>query len=140
MSRLVPFIRAWDGLIQKFSGRPFDDEQLWPPLLSINTWRPEVVEAVLPVGGDLLNDISALPDERNVVACVNSGAALLVMHSVGQPKVPHTHVGYADIMQTLETFFEEKLAICTKVGLSTDQIVHDPGIDFAKQCEDNLTI
>ncbi len=140
VGRLVPFIRAWEGLVRTFSDRPFDDEQLWPPLLSINTWRPEVVEAVLPVGGDLLNDISALPDERNAVACVNSGAALLVMHSMGQPKVPHTHVGYVDIIQTLEVFFEEKLAICSRAGLGDEQIVLDPGIDFAKQCEDNLTI
>ena len=95
---------------------------------------------VLPHGGDIINDISALPDARNAALCAQYGAALLIMHSVGQPKVPHTHVGYADIMQTLETFFEEKLAICSKVGLSTDQIVLDPGIDFAKQCEDNLTI
>ena len=140
IGRLVPFIRAWGGLIQSLPVQPFDAEQLWPPLLSINTWRPEVVEAVLPLGGDLLNDISALPDARNAVACRQSGAALLVMHSIGQPKVPHTHVGYQDIMQTLDGFFEEKLALCAAAGLSPEQIVIDPGIDFAKQCDDNLTI
>lgn len=62
------------------------------------------------------------------------------MHSVGEPKVPHTHVGYPDVMAALDAFFEEKVAAATSAGLPADQIVLDPGIDFAKQRADNLTI
>jgi dihydropteroate synthase len=62
------------------------------------------------------------------------------MHSVGQPKIPHTHVGYDDIMGTLEAFFESKIALATKGGLSAEHLLIDPGIDFAKQCSDNLVI
>lgn len=109
-------------------------------LLSLNTWRPEVVDRVLAEGGDLLNDIGGLPDDRNARACARHGAALLVMHSVGAPKVPHTHVGYADVLGTLETFFEEKLALCERAGLAREQVLLDPGIDFAKQRADNLRI
>src|SRR5580704_7822188 len=39
--------------------KPVDEIQIFPPLLSINTWRPGVAEATLRVGGDLLNDMSA---------------------------------------------------------------------------------
>lgn len=109
-------------------------------LLSLNTWRPEVVEPVLAEGGDLLNDIGGLPDDRNARACARHGAALLVMHSVGAPKVPHTHVGYGDVLGTLEAFFEEKLSLCEQAGLDREQILLDPGIDFAKQRDDNLRI
>lgn len=138
--RLVPFILAWPGLLASLPPRPFDSEQLWPPLLSINTWRSEVVEQMLPLGGDLLNDISALPDARNAELCARHGAALLIMHSIGQPKVPHTHVGYGDILGALEEFFTERLALCASAGLAAEQILLDPGIDFAKQRDDNLTI
>lgn len=138
--RLAPFLAAWPALLAGLPEHPFDAEQLWPPLLSINTWRSEVIEQVLPLGGDLINDISALPDARNAALCAQYGAALLIMHSVGQPKVPHTHVGYGDIMATLESFFEEKLALCATAGLAAEHVLLDPGIDFAKQRDDNLTI
>lgn len=140
IQRLLPFLRAWPALLAQFSSPPFDDAQLWPPLLSINTWRSEVIEAVLPHGGDLINDISALPDDRNARLCARHGAALLIMHSIGLPKVPHTHVGYPDVIAALEDFFAEKLALAQAAGLRPGQVMLDPGIDFAKQRDDNLTI
>jgi dihydropteroate synthase len=110
------------------------------PLLSINTWRPTVARAVLREGGDLLNDIGALPTDENARTCAATGAALLIMHSVGVPKVPHTHIGYDDIMARLDAFFTDKIALATAAGLPRDAILLDPGIDFAKQRDDNLRI
>jgi len=111
-----------------------------PPLLSINTWRPAVAEAVLPSGGDILNDMGGLPDDRNARLCSVHGAALLIMHTIGMPKVSHAHVSYPDVMETLDTFFEEKIALACAAGLSRSALILDPGIDFAKQVADNLTI
>lgn len=140
VARLLPFLRAWEQLLADPELKPRDEEQLWPPLLSINTWRPAVVERVLPVGGDLINDISALPLPDNAAHCARHDAALLIMHSIGQPKVPHTHVGYGDIMSELGTFFESRIVLALEAGLSPEHLVLDPGIDFAKQRDDNLTI
>lgn len=140
IQRLLPFMAAWPELVAKMEKAPWDREQLWPPLLSINTWRPEVIAAVLPQGGDLINDISALPDATNAKLCAEHGASLLIMHSIGQPKVPHTHVGYADILETMAGFFDVKIALAEGAGLSLEQLILDPGIDFAKQREDNLTL
>lgn len=127
--RLCQFVRAWHAETGEDGA-----------LLSINTWRPGVVRDVLREGGHLLNDIGALPTDANARACAETGAALLIMHSVGEPKVPHTHVGYADIMQRLDEFFAEKIAMAESAGVPTDSIVIDPGIDFAKQRDDNLRI
>jgi len=140
IARLMPFLKAWPDLLATFDAAPWDAAQLWPPMLSINTWRSGVISAVLPHGGDLINDISALPDATNAQHCADHGASLLIMHSIGQPKVPHTHVAYEDILETLETFFDEKMALALSAGLKAEQIILDPGIDFAKQREDNLTI
>lgn len=137
ISRLEPFVREFPTLSNTTR---WDGEQLSPPLLSLNTWRPEVAEAILPLGGDILNDISALPDARNAALCAAHGAALLIMHSVGEPKTKHTHVGYDDILQELETFFAAKIELARSAGLSQEQLILDPGIDFAKQREDNLKI
>ena len=130
IDRLLPFLAKWPELRAQHNS----------PLLSINTWRSDVIAEVLPHGGDIINDISGLPDAFNAKLCAEHGAALLIMHSVGQPKVPHTHVQYPSIMETLEHFFEQRLVMAESVGLSRENILLDPGIDFAKQREDNLTI
>lgn len=140
VARLVPFIRSWPELLATMPTPPWDTEQCWPPLLSINTWRSEVVAQVLPEGGDLLNDISALPTARNAELCAQQDAALLIMHSMGEPKVPHTHVEYQDVMSALGEFFEKKIQLALSAGLSRDHLMLDPGIDFAKQRDDNLHI
>jgi dihydropteroate synthase len=140
VARLVPFIRAWPGLQASMPSPPWDAEQSWPPLLSINTWRSEVVAQVLPEGGDLLNDISALPTARNAELCAQHDTALLIMHSMGEPKVPHTHVVYPDVMATLGSFFADRIQLALGAGLSREHLLLDPGIDFAKQRGDNLRI
>ncbi|HSJ04248.1 MAG: dihydropteroate synthase [Verrucomicrobium sp.] len=140
ITRVKPFLEKWSHLVASFQGPAWDSEQLWPPLLSINTWRSKVIEEVLPLGGDIINDISGLPDARNAQLCARHGAALLIMHSVGEPKVPHTHVTYPDVVETVEAFFQAKLALAIEAGLPTDQIILDPGIDFAKQKDDNLIL
>jgi dihydropteroate synthase len=138
ISRLTPFVTRFAEC--HCTVTPVDEEQVFPPMLSLNTWRPAVLRALLPLGGDIVNDIGALADAENAVAAAEFGAALVIMHSVGEPKVSHRHVQYADIMQTLDDFFERKIAEATKAGLPREAIILDPGIDFAKQRPDNLRI
>ncbi len=132
-AQLVRFIERWDEIRNQKS-------EIRNAALSINTWRPEVARMALAAGGDILNDIGGLPTDENARICAGSGAALLIMHTVGTPKIPHTHVGYGDIMQSLDAFFSEKLALAQHAGVAADAIILDPGIDFAKQRDDNLRI
>jgi dihydropteroate synthase len=137
--RLRGFFERWDQISRGL--RPRDEIQLWPPVLSVNTWRPEVVESILGCGKiDLLNDIGALPDDRNARLCADHGTALLIMHSVGLPKVPHLDQRWDDIMGSMMAFFREKLAMAEAAGVPRDAWVVDPGLDFAKQCDDNLKV
>jgi len=130
VERLLGFIKGWRNIAAD-SGSV---------LLSLNSWRPEVVRAVLPVGGDILNDIGGLAMNDNARLCADHGAALVVMHTVGQPKVPHTHVAYDDVVQRIGAYFEEKIEAATGAGLPRESLILDPGIDFAKQRDDNLRI
>jgi dihydropteroate synthase len=137
--RFRAFLDAWHDVWQ--GGQARDDAQVWPPVLSANTWRPEVVEAVLQSGKvELVNDMSALPDDRNARLCAHHGAALLIMHSVGEPKIPHLHQQWPDVMGAMLDFFREKIALARAAGLPSDAVMLDPGIDFAKQRDDNLTV
>jgi dihydropteroate synthase len=139
LRRFRGFLDQWEDAWSGVDAR--DDEQIWPPVLSANTWRPEVVAGVLRMGKvEIVNDMGALPDDRNARACAQHGAALLIMHSVGEPKVPHFSQQWADVMGEMERFFEEKLEVARAAGLADDAVILDPGIDFAKQREDNLTV
>ena len=138
--RLLPFIARWKAWALTLPPASPVPGQLWPPLLSINSWRPEVAAAVLPAGGDLLNDLSALPDDRNARLCAEHGVSLLIMHSRGLPNEKHTHVAYPDIMEELESFFRDRLRTAADAGLNPESTVLDPGLDFAKQRPDNLRI
>src|ERR1700733_2240532 len=138
IDRLTPFVTRFAEAHTAVT--PVDQEQVFPPMLSLNTWRPAVLPALLPLGIDIINDIGALASVENAQVAAEFGAALVIMHSVGEPKVPHLHVQYADIMGTLDDFFETKIAEATEAGLSREAIILDPGIDFAKQRPDNLRI
>jgi dihydropteroate synthase len=132
-AQLVRFIERW-----RECRRPNAEGRT--PLLSINSWRSGVVRRVLPRGGDLLNDIGGLPTDENARLCAEHGTALLIMHTIGEPKVAQTHVSYDDIMGRLGDFFAEKIALAERAGVSRESIILDPGIDFAKQRADNLRI
>ena len=136
--RLKGFCQRWPEILEQ--AEPRDEEQVWPPVLSINTWRSEVIAAVLPMGAELINDMSGLPNQENAALCAESGAGLLVMHSVGAPKVDHSHVRWENIMEAMAEFFTEKLTLCEKAGLSREAIILDPGLGFAKTATDDLTI
>lgn len=138
LGRLAPFLGGFEKAVSESS--PRDDEQIFPPLLSVNTWRPEVAGPALKIAGHLLNDMSALESDENARMCATHGAALVIMHSVGEPKVPHTHVAYSDVIGELLRFFGEKTSLAKNAGLPESNLVLDPGIDFAKQAPDNLRV
>jgi len=136
--RLTPYLARIEEITAEAVSA--DTGQLFPPLLSVNTWRPAVAHAALAIAGDLLNDMGGLPTPENAEICAEADAALLIMHMVGEPKVPHTHVAWRDVMGEMRAFFAEKLAVAQAAGLPREAIVLDPGIDFAKQRDDNLRV
>lgn len=139
LKRFQGFIERWVEVWQDVE--PRDEVQIWPPVLSANTWRPDVVERVLRMGKvELVNDMGALPDDRNARFCAIHGAALLIMHSVGEPKIPNFQKRWGDVMAELEGFFEKKIELALAAGMATEALILDPGIDFAKQRHDNLTV
>jgi dihydropteroate synthase len=138
LARIRPFLENFSKAMR--AARPRTDSQVFPPLLSLNTWRPNVVKGALTTGFDILNDMSALPSETNAIHCASIGAALLIMHSKGEPKIAHKHITYPDVMDELLNFFREKTAIALHSGVKRESLILDPGIDFAKQAPDNLRI
>lgn len=138
IGRLQPFLDAFPALVADSASNGASSPG--GPLLAVNSWRPEVVREVLPMGVDLLNDIGALHEDDNARLCAETGAALLIMHSVGLPKQPHPGQHYPDVIGEMQRFFEQRLASAVAAGLEEERIVLDPGLDFAKDRADNLKV
>jgi dihydropteroate synthase len=136
--RLQPFLAAWSSVWEGV--QPRDAEQVFPPISSLNTWRPGVSRRAVPEGVELLNDMSGLVEPDHAVLCRETGCALLIMHTVGLPKQNHEHVRYGDVVEAVADFFADRLAWCAEWGLPEEAVILDPGLGFAKQPEDDLRI
>ncbi len=99
--------------------------------VSVDTWKPEVAEAVLAAGASMINDVSGLRDPAIADACARYDAALVVTHTRADPKTkafPH----YDDVVGHVREFLSERTALALSHGVAREKIVIDPGPDFTK--------
>jgi dihydropteroate synthase len=99
--------------------------------VSVDTWKPAVAHAALAAGAVLINDVSGLRDQGIADVCAEAGAALVVMHTRAEPKVK-TFPPYDDVAADVRAFLEARMALALERGVGEEQIVLDPGPDFAK--------
>jgi dihydropteroate synthase len=102
-------------------------------LVSVDTHKPEVAEAAVAAGAAIVNDVSGLRDERLADVCARSGAALVVMHTRVEPKGTLLDPRrYEDVVADVVAFLRERIAAAVARGVGEEQILVDPGPDFAK--------
>ena len=111
-----------------------------PVLLSVDTTKPEVAEAALDAGADIVNDISAGLDPRMARLAARHGAGFVLMHMKGMPKTMQAAPHYDDVIGEVRAFFTERLESAKAFGLDAESIVLDPGLGFGKRLEDNLAL
>jgi dihydropteroate synthase len=110
-------------------------------LLSIDTYKPAVADACLRAGADVINDVSALhhPDLADVVA--EWGAGFVLMHTVGPPKVKILEGDlYGDVVEDVVDFGHRTIDRLAAAGVSREQVLFDPGVDFAKTPRQSLDL
>jgi dihydropteroate synthase len=102
-------------------------------LVSVDTYKPEVAEAAIAAGAGMVNDVSGLRDERLAEVCARTGAALVLMHTRVAPKGTLLDPGaYDDVVADVRGFLAERMALARAAGVGEEQLVLDPGPDFAK--------
>jgi dihydropteroate synthase len=127
LNRVIPVIKA----VREFSGIP----------ISIDTTKAEVARGAIEAGADIINDISALRfDDRMVNVARDFDAPIIIMHMLGTPRTMQDNPSYADCVNQLKDFFDERIDFCMKNGIKKDRIILDPGIGFGKRLQDNLLI
>ncbi|MBL8491693.1 MAG: dihydropteroate synthase [Rhodocyclaceae bacterium] len=108
--------------------------------LSVDTVRPEVMQAALKAGVDLVNDIAALRVPGAIEAVAGSAAAVCLMHMQGQPRSMQEAPTYGDVVQDVKTFLAARVAAAENAGIARDRIVLDPGFGFGKTTDHNWEI
>ncbi len=115
--------------------------------ISVDTYKPEVMAAVLDLGADIVNDIwglrrgsdtggpSALEVVRGHPAC---GVCLMHMHR--DPQTMQTAPMQGDVVPQVLLFLEQAAQALQAQGVQKQRIVLDPGIGFGKTVAQNFAL
>jgi transcription termination factor Rho len=102
-------------------------------LVSVDTHSLLVAEAAVAAGAAIVNDVSGLHDPALADLCAATGAALVIMHTrVAPGGTLLDPAAYDDVVGDVRDFLAERMALALARGLDPQQIVLDPGPDFAK--------
>ena len=110
-------------------------------LVSIDTWRAEVMKAAIEAGAKIVNDVTALtgdPESPSVVA--ESGLPVILMHMQGEPGTMQKNPQYGDAAAEVFDYLKQRVADCEAAGMEASRIAVDPGIGFGKTVAHNLDI
>jgi len=126
LARLAPFLR---------------EAVRWQVPISVDTYKPEVMQAVLDGGVDIINDVWALrqPGAEQVVAA-HPGCGVCLMHMHRDPQTMQTEPMTGDVLSAVETFLRERLDTMLSLGVSWSRLVVDPGIGFGKTVAQNFQL
>lgn len=108
--------------------------------VSVDTRKPEVMRAALAAGADMINDVNAFRAPGAIEAVAASGAALCVMHMLGEPATMQRAPAYRDVVSDVRDFLAARVQALYAAGVAPGRIVLDPGIGFGKTQEDNLRL
>jgi dihydropteroate synthase len=102
-------------------------------LVSVDTYKPPVAAAAIEAGARIVNDVSGLRDPALAEVCARTGAALVLMHTRAAPR---EHLQdpdlYGDVVGEVLAFLRERAATAISLGVAPEQLILDPGPDFAK--------
>ena len=121
------------SIINKFR---FDDK-----ILSIDSYKPQIIEYCLNKGFKIVNDISGGGKKfKNIDLAKKYSSKIVLMHMLGSPENMQENPKYNNIIDDLNKYFDKRVSYCINIGMSLDDIILDPGIGFGKTIEDNDTI
>ncbi len=112
----------------------------WPVPVSVDTVKPQVMQAAIRAGVGMINDIAGFHGEAAVEAVAGSDVALCVMHMQGKPRTMQSAPQYADVVGEVTQFLFERATVLQAAGVDSSRLVLDPGFGFGKTLEHNLAL
>ena len=111
--------------------------------LSIDTFRADTMRAMLNLGVDIINDVTALSDPEALDHLLKSKAAIILMHMLGNHQKMHITGDYQQtggVTHSVSQQLERIAKICVNTGIDQSRIILDPGFGFDKSVPDQLTL
>lgn len=109
-------------------------------VVSIDTKKPEVMRAALDAGAAMINDVMALRAPGALEAAAASDAAVCLMHMQGKPQSMQQAPCYANVVEDVKQFLQDRVQACEAMGIARERLVIDPGFGFGKTLAHNLAL
>ena len=109
--------------------------------VSVDTYKPQVMQAVLDLGADVINDIWALrqPGAREVVAR-HPSCGVCLMHMHRDPQTMQLEPLDGDVIPAVNAFLRQELDCLLALGVTSERVVLDAGVGFGKTVEQNFAL
>ncbi|MGD8235340.1 MAG: dihydropteroate synthase [Chromatiales bacterium] len=112
-----------------------------PVPVSVDTSKPEVMQAAIGAGAGMINDVMALRAQGAIEAVRDAGhVALCLMHMQGEPRTMQQNPRYGDVVADVRNFLVDRAAVCERAGIARSRILLDPGFGFGKTLEHNTAL
>ncbi len=109
--------------------------------LSIDTRKAGVAERAIDWGASIINDISALEhDSRMGDVIARTKAGLVLMHMRGTPQTMRQYCRYDNVVEEVREYLRIRMDHAGEMGIAREQMLIDPGIGFAKNEQQNLSL
>lgn len=109
-------------------------------VISVDTHRPEVARAAIEAGADVINDTNGLREPGVAEVAAQTGASVVVTHSLGGPGRRVLRPSYADVVAEVADYLRERVSYALKAGIGADKIIIDPGHDLNKNTFHSLEL
>jgi len=109
--------------------------------VSVDTYKPEVMQAALDQGADIINDIWALRRGAALdVVAAHPRCGVCLMHMHRDPQTMQVAPMAGDVVMPVVDFLRERCRALQDRGVSANRITVDPGIGFGKTVEQNFSL
>jgi dihydropteroate synthase len=109
--------------------------------ISVDTYKPQVMQAALDLGADIVNDIWALRQSGAAqVVAAHPRCGLCLMHMHRDPQTMQTAPMQGDVVPQVLTFLELQAQYLQGLGVNKSRIAIDPGIGFGKTVQQNFAL
>ena len=109
--------------------------------ISVDTYKPEVMQQALELGADIVNDIRALREAGAVEAvAAHPSCGVCLMHMHGEPQTMQRAPLEGDAVPQVVAFLEARTQVLRAAGVGRERIAWDPGIGFGKTPEQNFDL
>jgi len=108
--------------------------------LSVDTFKPEVMRAVLDAGADMINDIYGFRQPGAIEAVAGTRCGLCVMHMKGEPRTMQENPEYGDLLGEIGVFLGSRAQRLRAAWVDPRRIVLDPGFGFGKTADQNYQL